>query len=353
MSTTRRRFLQMMALAAGSSYIGSGCASALDNGLGDDAWLPAYSNLEDAGLLSGRVEEAYAKLEKCDLCPHECGVNRLQGEKGFCEALGQAVVHSHGPHYGEELPLVGRGGSGTIFFSHCNLRCVFCQNWPIAHLGRGRTVEDAQLAEMMLDLQRRGCHNINLVTPTHFLPNILGAVRIAHGQGLRLPLCYNTGGYDSVESVRLLDGVVDIYLPDLKFMGREESSMFVIKGRGDYPESAKAAILEMHRQVGDTKVDGESVARRGLMIRHLVMPNGVAGTREFVNWVAAELPLDTYVNIMSQYRVEHMAFDYEPISRAITSREYVEAMEWAKAAGLTNLDVRSLANLEIHRRMLG
>ncbi|PTN34932.1 radical SAM protein [Desulfonatronum sp. SC1] len=351
MATTRRCFLQGLALAAGSVFAG-GCAEALDSSLNSDGWRPAYADLEDAGMLAARIEQAYAKLEQCDLCPHACGVNRLGGETGFCEARGRAVVHSHGPHFGEELPLVGRNGSGTIFFSHCNLRCVFCQNWPIAHLGHGRELDDARLADLMLDLQRRGCHNINLVTPTHFLPNILGAVRIARQQGLRLPLCYNTGGYETVENVRLLDGVVDIYLPDLKFMSSDESARYVIQGRGDYPAMAKASILEMHRQVGDVDVSGDAVARRGLLIRHLVMPNQVSGTREFVDWVARELPQDTYVNIMSQYRVEHMAFDHEPISRAITSREYVEAMDWAMAAGLTNLDNRSLANLEIHRRML-
>ncbi len=351
MSTTRRVFLQGLALAAGS-VIAGGCAEALDRGANSGAWQPAYAGLEEEGVLAARVEQAYAKLERCDLCPHACGVNRLLGEKGFCAAGGRAVVHSHGPHYGEELPLVGRGGSGTIFFSHCNLRCVFCQNWPIAHLGHGRELDDASLADLMLDLQRRGCHNINLVTPTHFLPNILGATRIAHQQGLRLPLCYNTGGYETVENIQLLDGVVDIYLPDLKFMSPEESARYVIQGRGDYPAMAQASVLEMHRQVGDVVVAGDATARRGLMIRHLVMPNQVAGTREFVDWVARELPRDTYVNIMSQYRVEHMAFDHEPIARAITSREYVEAMDWAKAAGLTNLDNRSLANLEIHRRML-
>ena len=348
--STRRVFLKTMVLAAGSLYA-QGCVRAGESNA-SGAWRPAYADLEDEGRLAARVEQALARYEYCDLCPHECGVNRLRGEKGFCEARGRAVVFSHGPHYGEELPLVGRGGSGTIFFSHCNLRCVFCQNWPIAHLGRGDEVDDAGLARMMLDLQRRGCHNINLVTPTHFMPSILGAVRLARHQGLHLPLCYNTGGYETVESIRLLDGIVDIYLPDLKFMDREASRRYVIQGRGDYPAMAQEAIREMHRQVGELVVDESGVARRGLMIRHLVMPNRVAGTREFVDWVARNLTLGTYVNIMSQYRVEHMAFDYETISRAITSQEYVEAMEWALQAGLRNLDQRSLSQLEIHRRML-
>lgn len=349
MKTARRNFIKGLCFSAGS-LLTKGCANALEHEGESGAPGPAYARLEARGDLVERIAQAYKKLEKCDLCPHRCGANRLDGEKGFCSAPGRAVVYSHSPHFGEELPLVGRGGSGTIFFSNCNLRCVFCQNWPIAHLGRGREVDDESLADMMLNLQRRGCHNINLVTPTHVMPHILSATRIALKKGLNLPLCYNTGGYETVENIRLLDGIVDIYLPDLKFMGREESARYVVQGVGDYPEMAQQAIVEMHRQVGELVVDDRGIARRGLMVRHLVMPNHVAGTREFVDWVARNLSRDTYVNIMPQYRVEHMAFDYEEIARAITSREYVEAMEWAKKAGLRNLDKRSLSHLEIHRR---
>lgn len=351
MPTNRRNFIKSICLASGSLLF-TGCARAGDDEPDSGLWKPSYARLEEQGEFARRVDEAMAKLEKCDLCPHRCGVNRIKGQKGFCNATSRVVVHSHSPHFGEELPLVGRGGSGTIFFSHCNLRCVFCQNWPIAHQGRGREVDDEQLARMMLDLQGRGCHNINLVTPTHFMPGILGAVRIAMKNGLRLPLCYNTGGYELVQNIRLLDGIVDIYLPDLKFMGKEESAKYVIQGTGDYPEKAKKAIIEMHAQVGDMVADNQGVALRGLMVRHLVMPNRIAGTREFVDWVARNLSTDTYVNIMSQYRVEHMAFEYEKISRAITSHEFVEAMEWAIEAGLTNLDKRSLSQLEIHKRMI-
>ncbi|WP_028575136.1 radical SAM protein [Desulfonatronovibrio hydrogenovorans] len=349
MTLTRRNFIKSACLAGGSLFF-KGCAQA-DHGPEYQGWRPAYIELEEQGRLMARVEQAMARLESCQLCPHRCKVNRLAGEKGFCNAPDKAVVYSHAPHYGEELPLVGRGGSGTIFFSNCSLRCVFCQNWPIAHLGRGRVVDDQQLAGMMLDLQKRGCHNINLVTPTHVLPNILKAVRIACRQGLKLPLCYNTGGYELVENIRLLDGIVDIYLPDLKFMGSAESARYVIKGRGDYPARAREAIIEMHAQVGDLVLDDGGIARHGVMIRHLVMPNHVAGTREFTGWVAENLSPATYVNIMSQYRVEHMAFEYEEIARAITSREYVQAMEWAFEAGLTNLDRRSLSQLEIHRQL--
>jgi putative pyruvate formate lyase activating enzyme len=260
-------------------------------------------------------------------------------------------VYSHHPHFGEELPLVGSGGSGTIFFSHCNLRCVFCQNWPISHEGRGERASDEQLAGMMLDLQRMGCHNINLVTPTHMMPSILSAVRTALHRGLRLPLCYNTSGYERVEMIRLLDGVVDIYLPDLKYMDGAEAARYSA-GAGDYPEKARQAIAEMHRQVGDLVTDERGVALRGLMVRHLVMPNRVAGTREFTAWVAGSLSPSTYVNVMSQYRVAHRAFDYPRIARAITPREFLEALEWAEEAGLTNLDRRSLAQRDLFRRRL-
>jgi len=351
MTATRRDFLKSLGLAGGALALG-GCprteeavtpASSEDGG-------PGYARLEEEGKLRERVERARAELENCRLCPRLCGVNRAAGETGFCDSAARAKVNSHSAHFGEELPLVGRSGSGTIFFSNCNLRCVFCQNYPIAHFGRGREVSDEALAETMLDLQRRGCHNINLVTPTHLLPNILGAVRIACLKGLRLPLCYNTGGYERVEMIRLLDGIVDIYLPDLKFIDPEEAARYAVAGPLDYPKNAKAAIEEMHRQVGVLQTDERGIARRGLMIRHLVMPNRVAGTKEFVRWVADKLSKDTYVNIMAQYRVEYRAFEFPKIARAITPGEFLEAIDWAGEAGLTNLDRRSLAQAELHRR---
>ncbi len=351
MTTTRRNFIKGICLACGSFFF-KVCSQAADNDLEPGSWKPAYLKLEEKGAFARRVEQAMDKMEKCDLCPHRCKVNRTRGEKGFCNAPAKAVVHSYSPHFGEELPLVGRGGSGTIFFSNCNLRCVFCQNWPIAHEGRGREIDDEQLAQMMLNLQKRGCHNINVVTPTHVMPNILRATRIAMKNGLRLPLCYNTGGYELTENIELLNGIVDIYLPDLKFMDNEISAKYVIQGVGDYPEKAQQSIIEMYAQVGNLITDSRGIVLKGLMVRHLVMPNRKAGTREFVDWVVRNLSPDTYVNIMSQYRVEHMAFEYDKISRAITSREYVEAMEWAIEAGLRNLDKRSLSQLEIHRRMI-
>ena len=315
-----------------------------------EPWQPAYAKLEAKGKLAERVEQAYRILEKCELCPNRCGVNRRKGQKGICRAPEKAMVYSHHPHFGEELPLVGQEGSGTIFFSNCSLRCVFCQNWPISHEGWGREVSDEDLADVMLDLQGIGCHNINLVTPTHVMPNIVSATRIALKKGLRLPLCYNTSGYERVENIKLLDGIVDIYLPDLKFMDGAEAARYNFIAASNYPEMAQESIIEIHRQVGDLVTDERGIALRGLMVRHLVMPNRVAGTREFVKWVAENLSTGTYVNIMAQYRVEHRAFEYERIARAITPEEFVEAMEWAIETGLTNLDERSVAHLEIYRQ---
>ena len=362
MKLSRRRFLKgavgAVTVAAGGSVLLTGFgpqeqpdAATEATPPGNNSWEPAYLRLERSGELAERVEQAYARLEHCDLCPRKCGVNRLKGERGLCRAPEKVVVYSAQPHFGEERPLVGRNGSGTIFFSNCNLRCVFCQNWPIAHEGRGREIDDEELAETMLRIERRGCPNINLVTPTHIMPHILNATRIAARKGMRTPLCYNTGGYERAEVVRMLDGIVDIYLPDLKFMDAARGEKY-LGGAPDYPENAKAAILEMHRQVGVLETDSAGVARRGVMIRHLVMPNHVSDPLEFVDWVAANLPKSTYVNIMSQYRVEHEAFNYPDISRSITSEEFVSAIEHAKEVGLTNLDDRSLSNYESHRRRM-
>ncbi len=365
MAITRRCFVKNICLVGGAGLLGLAGGSFLlkgclpveqppDDSPPDDSelWQPAYKVLEAEGKLAERVEKAYGLMEECALCPRRCGVNRLQGEKGFCRAPEKAMVYSYSPHFGEELPLVGQDGSGTIFFSNCNLRCVFCQNWPIAHKGKGREISDEELAEMMLDLQQRGCHNINFVTPTHVMPNILGATRIALEKGLELPLCYNTSGYESVESLEMLEGIVDIYLPDMKFMDGAEAERYNEAEAYDYPEKAREALLEMHRQVGDLVTDERGMALRGLMVRHLVMPNRVAGTRELVDWVAENLSTDTYVNIMAQYRVEHKAFEYERISRAITPEEFIEAMEWAEEAGLTNLDERSMAQYGRFRQQL-
>lgn len=253
-----------------------------------------------------------------------------------------AVVFSHHPHFGEEMSLVGERGSGTIFFLNCNLRCEFCHNWPISIEGRGREIEDEELAEFMLNLQKIGCHNINLVTPTHVMPNILNATRIELKKGLKLPFVCNTSGYELVEIIKLLDGIVDIYLPDMKYTEKEKAAKYSSEAY-DYPEIAKKAILEMNRQVGVLKLNRQGIAIRGLMIRHLVMPNRVAGTKEFVKWVSESLPKNTYVNIMAQYRVEYKANEYLEIGRGITVEEFLEAMDWSRIYGLKNFDPQSVA----------
>jgi putative pyruvate formate lyase activating enzyme len=312
-------------------------------------WRPAYEKLEREGGFAQRIQEAYSLFENCELCPRQCGVNRRKGERGFCRAPLRPVVYSAQPHFGEERPLVGKYGSGTIFLSNCNLRCVFCQNWPIAHEGRGKEMEDEDLADLMLSIQAIGCHNINWVTPTHVMPNILNATRIALKKGLRLPLVYNTSGYERFEITKLLDGIVDIYMPDMKYMDGDQAKKYSA-GAFDYPNVTKKAIIEMNRQVGELAIDEPGIARRGLIIRHLVMPNRVAGTEQFVRWVAENLPQSTYVNIMAQYRVEYRAFEYPEISRGITVEEFLEAMKWAEQYGLTNLDPHSLAVRDLYRR---
>jgi len=340
MVITRRDFIKSSLLLGGSLLLSP--VSLYAGQKREEQWLPAYEKLDREGKLAQRVKQAYAIFKHCQLCPRRCGVNRLKGERGFCQAPVRPVIYSYHPHFGEEVPVVGENGSGTIFFSNCNLRCVFCQNWPIAHEGRGKEVEDEDLADMMIKLQKMGCHNINLVTPTHVMPNILNATRIALKKGLHLPLFYNTSGYERLEILKIIDGIVDIYKPDMKFMDGDMAEKYS-GGASDYPEVTKKAILEMHRQVGVLKSDQNGYAIRGLIIRHLVMPNRVAGTEKFVKWVAENLPKSTYVNIMAQYRVEYKAFEYPEIARGITVQEFLEAMEWAKKYGLINLDSKSVA----------
>jgi len=340
MKITRREFIKKSLLLGGSLLISPGSLHAgQEKG---ELWYPAYEILEGEGRLAQRIEQAYSIFENCELCPRQCGVNRQKGERGVCRAPVNPMIYSAHPHFGEELCLVGENGSGTIFFSNCNLRCIFCQNWPISHKGQGKVIQDKDLAEVMLHLQRIGCHNINVVTPTHVMPNILSATRIALKKGLRLPLVYNTSGYERMEILRILDGIVDIYMPDMKYMDPEKAEKYS-SGASDYPEVTKKAIIEMHRQVGELKMDTRGIATRGLMIRHLVMPNRVAGTREFVKWLAETLPKSTYVNIMAQYRVDYRAFEYPEIARGITVGEFLEAMDWAEEYGLTNLDPQSIA----------
>lgn len=305
----------------------------------DSGFEPAYLKLHKTGELRKRAEELWAIAESCRLCPRKCGVNRLEGMSGFCQSPGVTlVVSSFHPHFGEEKPLVGSGGSGTIFMTHCNLRCVFCQNWEISQLGRGSERDIDELAVMMLVLQEIGCHNINIVTPTHYSAPIIKALDIAAEAGLRLPIVYNTSGWERLEILELLDGIVDIYLPDYKYWDSGMSAKYS-SGAENYPEVAKAAILEMHRQVGVAKPAKDGIMQRGLMIRHLVMPNDIAGSEKIMEWIAENLPKDTYVNIMAQYTPYFKAYDYPEISRRITSEEYNKVVKRAQEMGLTNLDI--------------
>jgi len=276
------------------------------------------------------------RLRRCALCPRRCRVDRLAGELGECRTGALARVASAGPHYGEEAPLVGHGGSGTIFFAGCNLACVFCQNYDLSHLCRGREQKPVAIARMMLELQDLGCENINLVSPSHVVPQILAALVLAVDEGLRLPLVYNTGGYDSLATLRLLDGVVDIYMPDMKYADEQVGER--LSGVPDYVGHNRAAVREMHRQVGDLELDQRGVAHRGLLIRHLVLPNGLAGTAEVVRFIATELSPDTYVNVMDQYRPAYQAARYGEIARPPTAAEYRSAVEEARRVGLWRLD---------------
>jgi len=331
MAPSRRRFLHDSLAAVGGLALPHPVRTTAG------AVEPSYLRLARQGSLKKIEKDLWDILGACRLCPRACGADRLRGARGTCSSTARLKVASHGPHFGEERPLVGRGGSGTIFFSNCNLLCCFCQNWEINHRGDGRFVDEVAVAEMMLDLQERGCHNINLVTPTHVAPHIVKALRVAVDRGLRIPLVYNTGGYDNLEVIRALDGVVDIYLPDFKYQDGALAAKYS-SGAADYPEVAAAVIKEMHRQVGRLVLDERGVAVRGLIIRHLVLPQNIAGTDRFVRWVARELTTDAYVNIMSQYRPEHRAREYPDLSRRITAQEWGQALAWAHAAGLTNLD---------------
>jgi putative pyruvate formate lyase activating enzyme len=301
---------------------------------------PAYLRLHESGELQQRVERALAALEDCTLCPRDCHVNRLENKFAVCKTGRHAVVSSHFPHHGEENCLRGTRGSGTIFFGWCNLRCVFCQNYETSWLGQGRIASPQQLAAMMLHLQERGCHNINFVTPEHVVPQILEALPPAVAGGLRLPLVYNTSAYDSHESLELMDGVIDIYMPDFKFWHDEHARHYV--RAPNYPQAARRAIREMHRQVGPLVVDENGLALRGVILRHLVMPGDIAGTREIMRWVAEELGPDTYVNVMDQYYPAGKVGDgqFVEINRHVTSEEFLAARVAARAAGLTRLDSR-------------
>jgi putative pyruvate formate lyase activating enzyme len=302
-------------------------------------WFPSYLPLHRSGELRRRADALREMMRECEMCPRQCGSRRLEDETGSCGAARDLEVSGFGAHFGEESGLVGRGGSGTIFLSHCNLRCVFCQNWDISQGSRGRRVTPGELAGVMLDLQRRGCHNINFVTPTPHTAFIVQALDEAAGRGLRLPVVWNTSGWERLETLRLLEGIVDVYMPDFKYADPALADRYS-PGARSYPDAARDALLEMHRQVGVAHPAGDGIIRRGLIVRHLVMPNNASGTDRVIAWIAANLPKDTYLNLMSQYQPAFLAAHYPAIARRLERSEYEDAVRHATAAGLTNLDVQ-------------
>jgi len=297
---------------------------------------PSYLTLVESGEFAARIDAALAMLDACRLCPRECGTRRLENERGACRVGRRAIVSSAHPHFGEEAPLVGETGSGTIFFGGCNLKCVFCQNYEISHLLAGNEVAAKRLAALMLRMQEKGCHNLNLVTPTHVVPQILEALELAVRDGLRLPIVYNTGGYDSVEALRLLDGIVDIYMPDVKYLSVAAAARY--SDAADYPDVVRSAIREMHRQVGDLELSGDGIAVRGLLVRHLVLPGMLEDTARVAAFLAREISPDTYVNIMSQYRPEYLAGAHPPLDRALSREDWRGALRLARAAGLHRVE---------------
>ncbi len=300
------------------------------------AFEPAYIRAFEKGRLRKQAAKARQFLSACTLCPRRCGVDRLAGETGICKTAEQAWVSSWGPHFGEERPLVGTHGSGTIFFTHCNLMCLFCQNYDISHEGCGRPVSDRQLADIMLELQNQGCHNINFVSPSHVVPQILSAVEAAVPDGLSVPLVFNTGGYDRVSTLKLLDSVVDIYMPDFKFWDSHIAQRCC--EAADYPQVVQRAVVEMHRQVGDLEVDAAGIARRGLLIRHLVLPGGLAGTRQVMHFIAHNVSANSYINVMSQYRPCGRAGEVDGLGEVLSPAEYHQAVRLARQEGITRLD---------------
>lgn len=304
---------------------------------------PAYLNLYKSNQLDKRIDELYAILQNCHLCPRECAVDRTKNKNGYCHSGIELIVSSTGPHFGEEEELVGSGGSGTIFLTNCNLCCLYCQNYEISHLGRGRIISPEELVEEMLYLQKLGCDNINLVTPTHFVPQLVKTIKIACEMGLRLPIVFNCGGYESLETIRILDGIIDIYMPDIKYGSKphhpeelkdsDTNPAEKYSNAPDYFEKCKEAVKEMHHQVGDLEiVDG--IAQRGLLIRHLVLPNNLAGSEKILKFIAEEISPDTYVNIMDQYRPMYKAERFPELNRRPTLSEHNEVIEIAENYGL-------------------
>lgn len=299
-------------------------------------FIPAYLNLLPNGELEKRARLAHETLNKCNLCGWDCNIDRIAGKLGICRTGACARVSNFGPHHGEEAPLSGQQGSGAIFFTQCNLRCQFCQNHDISQTDDGKEVNASTLANIMLELQAMGCHNINFVSPTHVVPQILAALCIAARNGLQIPLVYNTGGYDSVSALELLDGIIDIYMPDMKY-SHSQTALHYSKIR-QYPQINQKAVREMHRQVGDLKMDQQGIASRGLLVRLLVLPFGLAGTQETIRFLATEISTNTYINIMDQYHPAYNASQFPKLNRRIKIQEYEEAIQMAHDAGLYRLD---------------
>lgn len=306
--------------------------------MSEKGFVPAYQKTFQKGLFPEKIEKAFRLLKKCSVCPRQCASNRLNGEKGVCCAGFLPKVSSYSPHFGEESPLVGIHGSGTIFLTHCNLRCSFCQNYSISHLGEGQEISFEKLAKIMVEIQKLGCHNINFVTPTHYVPQILKSLPLAIEMGLEIPLVYNTGGYDSVKTLRILDGVFDIYMPDFKYTSKEAAEEY--SQAPDYPQRAKEALKEMHRQVGDLLINNRGIALRGLLVRHLILPQDMAGTEEAMHFLATEISKNTYVNIMDQYYPCGDIPPGSPLRRRITQGEFTYAVKAAEREGIVRLDKR-------------
>ncbi|MCX8021869.1 MAG: hypothetical protein N2745_03760 [Syntrophorhabdaceae bacterium] len=295
-------------------------------------YTPLYVKTASEGKLEEKIQILKSMLLSCTLCPRRCRVNRVEGKKGYCNAPYELYISSAFPHFGEESPLVGKNGSGTIFLTHCNLRCSFCQNYEISIYGEGTECSTERLAEVMLKLQERGCHNINLVTPTHYVPQILMALSFAVERGLTIPLVYNCGGYESIDVIKILEGIIDIYMPDVKFLDGSLSERYC--NARDYPEVVKVVLKEMQQQVGDLVVDEKGIGKRGLLIRHLVMPGGGDDSKRVLDFIKENISENAFVNIMAQYHPCYKSFDIPPLNRRVSEREFLDVLFYAQKINL-------------------
>ncbi|MCM8780718.1 MAG: radical SAM protein [Candidatus Omnitrophica bacterium] len=305
---------------------------------------PSYLEAYENGNLAKIIDKTFKMLEACCICPRKCSVNRLKDERGFCKTGLKPKVCSYMPHHGEEPPISGSQGSGTIFFSWCNMACVYCQNFEFSQLGEGREVELEELVEFMLQLQDMGCHNINFVTPTHVLPQILKSLYIAIPQGLKIPVVYNTSGYELPQIIELLEGIVDIYLPDLRYA--EEEMAIKYSSAPGYPYLSQQSVIRMHKQVGPAQIDEKGIIKRGLIIRHLVLPHNISGTDKIMRFIAEEVSADTYISLMSQYFPCYKSGQFKEIARRITYEEYEAAKESMHNYGLHNGWIQESYGLE-------